>query len=201
MNKTPDLSEKAVPDRRTQRTRQALMHSLTALIQEKRYTSITIQDICDRANVGRSTFYAHYRDKDDLLASNFRQVMDSLGSEIQLHDGQLVFPLAPLFQHVKEHHHLYKALVGGGGLDVLLRVGQQQWRTQIEGHLATLLADARQPAVPSEVIAMYLAGVLQTMLVWWLERKMPYSPEQMDQIFQQLVMPGVQAALTPSPSR
>ena len=195
MDKTPHLSENAPPDRRTQRTRQTLSHALIDLIQEKRYEAITVQDICDRANVGRSTFYAHYQDKDDLLASNFQQMMESLGSQIEWRAGQFVFPVTPLFQHVQEHHHLYKALAWGGGFDVLLRAGQQQWRAHIEQYLSTLLPPGRPPAIPVEVATTYLAGALQTLLLWWLDRKMPYPPEQMDEMFQQLVMPGVNAAL------
>src|SRR5512145_3337249 len=136
MDKTSHLSGNAAPDRRTQRTRQALSHALIALIQEKRYEAITVQDICDRANVGRSTFYAHFRDKDDLLASNFQEVMGSLGSQMEWRDGRFIFPVAPLFLHVRDHYHLYQALTWGGGFDVLLRAGQQQWRAHIETHLA-----------------------------------------------------------------
>jgi len=195
MDKTPPLSENAPPDRRTQRTRQTLSHALIALIQEKRYEAITVQDICDRANVGRSTFYAHYQDKDNLLASNFQQVMENLGSQIEWINDQFTFPVAPLFRHVQEHHHLYKALVWGGGFDVLLRAGQQQWRAQIETHLAALLPQGNTLAIPPEVVIAYLAGALQTLLLWWLDWKMPYPPERMDEIFQQLVMPGVNAVL------
>ncbi len=199
MDKTPHLSENpapdghALPDRRAQRTRQALSHALIALIQEKRYDAITVQDICDRANVGRSTFYAHYQDKDDLLASNFQQVMAGLGSQIEWRDDRFVFAVEPLFRHVQEHHHLYKALARGGGFDVLLRAGQLQWRAQIERHLPIVTPRDRAPAVSPEVVVTYLAGSLQTLLLWWLDRKMPYSPERMDEIFQQLVMPGVNA--------
>ena len=195
MNKTPHLSRNSASDRRTQRTRQTLSHALIDLIQEKRYAAITVQDICDRANVGRSTFYAHYQDKDDLLASNFQEVMDSLGSQIQLHEGKFVFPVTPLFQHIQEHHHLYKALVWGGGFDVLLRAGQRQWRAQIEAQLVSLLDEGRQPVLPLEVVTAYFSGALQSLLLWWLEHKMPYSPEHMGEMFQQLVMPGVNAAL------
>ncbi len=201
MDKTLHLSEntpldrRALPDRRSLRTRQTLSHALIALIQEKRYEAITVQDICDRANVGRSTFYAHFQDKDDLLASNFQQVMQSVGSQIEWRDGRFIFSIAPLFQHVQEHHHLYKALVWGGGFDVLLRAGQQQWHTQIEQHLSTLLPQGRPPTIPVEIATAYFAGVLQSLLLWWLDRKMPYSPERMDEMFQQLVMPGVNAAL------
>ena len=195
MDKTPQLSKNASLDRRTQRTRQALSHALIALIQEKRYETITVQDICDRANVGRSTFYAHYQDKADLLASNFQQVMESLGSGIEWRADRLVFPVAPIFRHVQENYHLYKALAWGGGFDGLLRTAQQLWRAQIEAHLATRLPQGRTLTIPLDVVTTYLAGALQTMLLWWLDRKMPYPPERMDEMFQQLVMPGVNAVL------
>jgi AcrR family transcriptional regulator len=195
MDKMSHLSENATPDRRTQRTRQALSHALITLIQDKRYDAITVQDICDRADVGRSTFYAHYQDKDDLLTSNFQQVMESLGQPLAYRDGQLVFPIAPLFAHVKGHHHLYKALLWGGGMDVLMRAGQKQWSQQIEQYVRALLKDGRQPAVPIPVVAVYMAGSLQTLLLWWLEHKMPHSPASMDEMFQQLVMPGVMKIL------
>jgi len=196
MDKTPHLSENTSPDRRRQRTRQAVSHALIALIQEKRYDAITVQDICDRANVGRSTFYAHYQDKDDLLTSNFQQVMESLGQPLAYWDGQLTFRIAPLFEHVQGHHHLYKALLWGGGMEVLMRAGQKQWSQQIEQYVGALLKDGRQPAVPIPIIANYIAGSLQTLLLWWLQHKMPQSPERMDEMFQQLVMPGVKAILS-----
>jgi AcrR family transcriptional regulator len=196
MDKTPQLSENATPDRRSQRTRQALSQALIALIQEKRYDAITVQDICDRANVGRSTFYAHYQDKDDLLTSNFQHVMESLGQPLDYRDGQLTFRIAPLFEHVQGHHHLYKALLWGGGMEVLMRAGQKQWSQQIEQYVEALLKDGRQPTVPITVVAVYIAGSLQTLLLWWLQHKMPHSPERMDEMFQQLVMPGVKAILS-----
>jgi AcrR family transcriptional regulator len=195
MDKTLHLSENAAPDRRTQRTQQALSRALVALIQEKRYDSITIQEICDRANVGRSTFYTHYQDKDDLLATNFQQMMKSLGKPLTYQDGQWVFPVAPLFEHVQGHYHLYQALLWGGGMELHMRAGQKQWSVQIEHYLSDLLKGAQSPAVPIPVIAAYVAGSLQTLLLWWLDQKMPYSPERMDELFQQLVMPGVNAAL------
>jgi AcrR family transcriptional regulator len=196
MDKSPQLSENGTPDRRTQRTRQALSQALVALIQERRYAAITVQDICDRANVGRSTFYAHYQDKDDLLTNNFQHVMESLGQPLAYRDGQLVFPIGPLFEHVQGHHHLYKALLRGGGMDVLMRAGQKQWSQQIEQFIGDLLTDKRRPAVPIPVMAAYMAGSLQTLLLWWLDHKLPHSPERMDEMFQQLVMPGVTAILS-----
>lgn len=195
MDKTPHLSENTPPDRRTQRTRQTLSHALIALIQVKHYNVITVQNICERANVGRSTFYAHYHDKDDLLASNFSEVMKNLSQPFVGRNGQLIFPLAPLFEHTRSHHDLYKALLWGGGIEVLMRAGQKQWSEQIEQYVEIVLREGRQPTVPIPALAAYMAGSLHTLLFWWLEHGNRYSPEHMDEIFQQLVMPGVNAAL------
>jgi AcrR family transcriptional regulator len=195
MDKTPQLSENAPPDRRAQRTRQTLSHALVALIQEKRYDAITVQNICDRANVGRSTFYAHYQDKDDLLASNFSEMMKNLAQPFIERDGRLIFPLTPLFEHTQSHQDLYKALLWGGGIGVLMHAGQKQWSEQITRYMEAVLHDGRQPTVPISVLAAYMAGSLYTLLFYWLDHKLPYSPERMDEIFQQLVMPGVNAAL------
>jgi AcrR family transcriptional regulator len=75
--------EARTTDRRVRRTRELLRSALLSLIQEKGYERITVRDILDRADVGRSTFYAHYRDKDELLQSGFEDVRSALAAEMQ----------------------------------------------------------------------------------------------------------------------
>ena len=70
-----------ITDRRTLRTRQLLTDALGELIRTKRYEAITVQEIADRANVGRSTFYAHFADKDDLVADGVRRMVGSLETD------------------------------------------------------------------------------------------------------------------------
>jgi AcrR family transcriptional regulator len=70
--------EARAPDRRVQRTRKLLQEALMTLILEKGYEAMTIQDIIDRANVGRATFYNHFLDKQDLLVSGFAELRVSL---------------------------------------------------------------------------------------------------------------------------
>ena len=140
MDKTPHLSENTPPDRRTQRTRQTLSHALIALIQEKRYDAITVQDICDRANVGRSTFYAHYQDKDDLLASNFQQMMESLGSRLNGETANSSFRSRRCSSTSRNIIICTRRCSGAAAFDVLLRAGQQQWRAQIEQYLTSVAA-------------------------------------------------------------
>ena len=185
-------------DRRSQRTRQMLSAALVDLMLQKRYVEITVQDIIDRANVGRSTFYAHYLDKDDLLVSDFTRVLDALSEHVRQQepiDQRTPQLLALFFEQVGAHHHLYKALVRGGGIDLLYRKGHERLRRNIQQHLEELLPVGQTPAVPLPLVADYMAGVILTMLKWWLDHEMPYTPAQMDALFQQLVLPGVQATL------
>jgi AcrR family transcriptional regulator len=181
------------PDRRSQRTRRLLSEALVSLILEKGYSSITVSDIIDRANVGRSTFYAHYRDKDDLLVGELDRVVDVLSQNIS-HDGldaNSFFPSLGLFRHVGEQHELYKALVWGNGADLLFKYEQKSLSEKME---QSLREKGKEFKVPVQILANYVAGSFLTLLKWWLENKMIYTPEQMDEIFRKLTMPGVEEA-------
>src|SRR5258707_3194308 len=102
-------------DRRIPRTKAALQHALTSLILKKDYEAITIQDICDAANVGRSTFYAHYTSKDDLKRKGFEKLRkllvdrqrDALATAGDIRDRSLGFSLA-MFEHAREHVDHYR---------------------------------------------------------------------------------------------
>jgi AcrR family transcriptional regulator len=184
-------------DRRSKRTRKLLSDALVALLLEKRYDKITVQDILDRADVGRSTFYSHYQGKEDLLVSDFEQMLDMLSQHVE--EGQAsspkMFSSLDLFQHVQEHYHLYKAMVWGRGVELLFSKGHAYLSQKIEQHLTEAVMGGQQPSVPLEIISEYLAGAFLTLLKWWLDHDLPQTPEQMDQTFQQLVMPGMLAAL------
>ncbi len=131
-------------DRADRRTRRLIAEALIALMVEGRYDRITVQEIIDRADVGRSTFYTHYRDKDDVLTSEFERVLallqqhlDRVGADDQL------FPSLSLFRHVQEQHHLYHALVRGHGVDVLYEAGRRYLSESVARQLAALAADGR----------------------------------------------------------
>jgi len=112
-------------DRRSRRTRRLIAEALIALMVEGRYDRITVQEIIDRADVGRSTFYAHYRDKEDVLISEGERVLALLHLDPDDTGGQQLIPSLGLFRHVQEHHHLYHALVRGHGVDLLYETGHR----------------------------------------------------------------------------
>src|SRR5512138_1079552 len=97
-------------DRRSQRTRQLLSEALVELIQEKDYSTITVNDIIERANVGRSTFYAHYSDKDALFLNQMDRVIELLSQDSAHPEEFPYFPSLGFLQHVGgDHYELYKS--------------------------------------------------------------------------------------------
>ena len=194
-------------DRRVQRTRQLLNRALMELIVEKGYDSVTVQDIIDRANLGRSTFYTHYQDKEDLLLSGIDEVVHGLiwGNKAVSKDEHRtgttprILWTEPIFRHAQEEYQLHKAMFAGRGLEVMHKEIQNHLCSHIEEQIDQLLPDEKSPPVALSVISNYLAGALLTLLVWWLDNNMPYTPERMDALFQELSMPGVWSVLEITP--
>jgi len=178
-------------DRQSQRTRQALGDALVELMMEKGYDAVSIKDIIEHANIGRSTFYSHYADKDELFASQMDRLVDLLSQHVpyELSSGNPYFPSLGLFQHIKQQWKLYKILAWGSGVDVLTKHLQKSMSEKIEQRL---LASGQAYAVPTTVIANFLSGSFLSLVKWWLDvNKMSYSPEQMDEMFRKLALPGI----------
>jgi len=116
------LQEKRVKDRRIQKTKNLLHEALGSLIREKPYDTIVVQEILDRANVGRSTFYMHFRDKDELLVSGIRDMLRSSRSATEPARARRGDPLwfsAPFFAHIEQHRRTSTARMGAGGRSVV----------------------------------------------------------------------------------
>jgi AcrR family transcriptional regulator len=192
-----EAERRAAPreDRRSRRTRQMLGDALTALMLEQRYDTITVQEIIDRANVGRSTFYAHYLDKEDLLQSQIAGMIAAFVAHMdQDAGGRRIVPSLELLRHVRERYDLCRALVRGRAMEPVLQTMQTHLSAHIEARLARRLPPGEPPAVPLPVVAHHVAGVLLALFQWWLAHDMADSPEQIDAYFQQLARPSVQAA-------
>jgi AcrR family transcriptional regulator len=183
-------------DRRSQRTHRLLAGALVELLFEHRYADVTVQDILDRADIGRTTFYRHYWDKDDLLASEMERVLDVLSRQTHLGTPDRVFPLPSfgIFQHLREQQALYRVLARGQAIDVVLTTVKTRLREQIEQHWCQTLAKPIDD-LSVRIASQSAVGAFVTLLQWWMENDMPLSPAQMDAYFHQLIFPGVQAVL------
>jgi AcrR family transcriptional regulator len=183
-------SPSAKADRRVRRTRHALVQALIALVVEKGYKAITVQDLLDRANVGRSTFYSHYRNKDDLLLKSFEAMIGLLFRQMdRAGPTRRVAPVRELFQHVAEVRSFHQALerdqVTARQSDARIRILGRS----IERRLAAWAPAEDGAAVPPALLAQALAGALFALLNWWVAAERPCSPETMDEIFHALRVP------------
>jgi len=188
------------PDRRVQRTRKLLQDALISLMIEKGYEATTVQDIIDRANVGRATFYAHFADKETLLVSRLEDLRAMLAQQQQqalatrggLRARGLGFSLAML-EHASAHLPLYGAIVSRGrGAFVLQRIHR------MIADLAGLDLKALGFKGMSEqrgLATEYIAGAFMAVLTWWLDHGAKLPPQEVDVVFRRLVIPGLAAEL------
>jgi AcrR family transcriptional regulator len=179
-------------DRRARRTRERLIHALLGLMETQHFDQISVQDIVERADVGRSTFYAHYENKDALLMRGFEHLLETLVQQIQCDGaGGLTFDTTFLFEHARGHYEIYRTLLWGSGFDLLIKDGHSALTRKIETRFRESGFAPDESVVPLPVLACSLAGSLLVLLKWWLDNKMLYPPERMNAIFQQLVMSGI----------
>ena len=176
---------KGTDDRRVRRTQHALVQALVELVLEKRYDSITIQDLLDRADVGRSTFYSHFRGKDDLLLKSFVRMLDLVDQEIEQDDpaSKRVAPVRELFQHVGELRDFQQALSRAHVLDRQFQLGVRHMSRTIERRLARRPHGHNAQSIPLRVQAHAMAGALFTLLFRWIEQDLPHTPDEMDTMF------------------
>jgi AcrR family transcriptional regulator len=187
-------------DRRIERTRQLLEAALLSLIKEKEFDAISVQEIIDRANVGRATFYAHYDNKEDLLESGFDGLLTTLRErqrEARSHGGPIderLFAFSHhLLAHADEHRAIFPAMVSkrGGALiqhllrNLLVKVVREDVREAAQVSLGR---------VPEEAIVQFIAGSLFGLMMWWLGGKKKLSVDEVEALFRKLAVPALKAA-------
>jgi AcrR family transcriptional regulator len=208
------MQKKNRTDRRIQRTRQALRKALMELIKEKGYDAISVEQITQRANLGRTTFYLHYKDKEDLLVDEFSELANERArtlSEIPFSawlpdlenpehtiENKPSEPFLMVFQHVANNADIYRILLQNEKSDrILERIRKiitqaitEFMQTKVENDPIPLLLE-----VPIDLLAAYFSGALLSCVDWWLEQGSEYSPEEMTRMFQRLFFPGARTIL------
>jgi AcrR family transcriptional regulator len=179
-------------DERVRRTRDRLGDALVELLVQKPFDDITVQDVLDRADVSRSTFYTHYRDKNDLFLSDAEDFFESMATALsRLGDkSERVAPVQELFAHIAEVRPFYNALVESGRMHDVMGLGQEHFARGIEQRLNEIPRARPIPADRRAAIANGLAGSLFSLLTWWVHRGMALSPDEMDKLFHRLVWAG-----------
>jgi AcrR family transcriptional regulator len=182
------------PDGRIRRTRERLGGALVTLILEKPIDDVTVQQVLDRASVGRSTFYLHFRDINDLLLCQLEQFLEKMSTSLSVRkeESHRVVPVAEMFAHIgSRDNKIYRALADSGRLNDFFDLAQGYFSRGIEQRLRE---SKRLPKVPPQELAARasaLAGSLLSLLRWWLDRGAKEPPRYMDELFHRIVWNGL----------
>jgi AcrR family transcriptional regulator len=193
------------PDRRIERTKRLLFESLMALITERGYETITLQDITDRANVARTTFYLHYKDKDELLFDGVRTMYEELlkghairqtGSLSPAVEHQLMDDASD-FEHVAKYADFYRIMLSHRGSAAFMTSVRDYLALLFSQEISAVLAPQGAAArVPVDALAYFMAGAEIGIVAWWLhQNEMKLTPGQMARMTYLMSMYGFNWAL------
>ncbi|HEU0299101.1 MAG TPA: TetR/AcrR family transcriptional regulator [Longimicrobium sp.] len=175
------------------RTRQALASALVELMAARRFDDISVQQVLDRARVGRATFYTHFRNKNDLLLSDAERFFEALERHFLANagDSRRVAPVAELFGHVAEYHQFLRALEQSSLREAVNDLLTGHLARMIERRMELLCPGAGTPALPPAAAARVFAAALVEMMRWWLNRGARPGAREMDAHFHDIVWGGL----------
>jgi AcrR family transcriptional regulator len=173
-----------------------------SLIEEKGFETLTVQDIIDRANVGRATFYAHFDNKEDLLVSGFdglRTALKELQRQAHLRttssDERLFAFSHEMFAHVAEYRKVFRAMVGKRSGALVQQLLQKIVVDLVRDDLKAMVGRRDDRSAPAEAVVQFVTGGFFGLAMLWATGKLPVSVEEVNALFRRLAMPGVKAAL------
>ncbi|MFH8487386.1 TetR/AcrR family transcriptional regulator [Streptomyces longisporoflavus] len=171
-------------DRRTRRSRRALGSALVELVLERGFTALTVEDITERADVARATFYAHFKDKEGLFARVTSDLLDELGERLRpaISDSAVGFtgkPVLEMLRHAREERDLYRIVLRGEGdgkplqmfVDACARVTAEEFRARAD-------RNGVEPRMDADLLARVWVGEQIAVLRWWVEQETPSMPPE-----------------------
>lgn len=188
-------------DRRVQRTRKLLQGALMGLLAEQRFDKITVQDIIERANVGRTTFYAHFQSKEDLFLSGHdmlivmicRSFFSENGALSEEPSAQLV---AFLEEAAQQSRDVFFYLTWGSETGEIIRLLKERIAAQLEIRLRELYSQD-YCAIPFVVLAQHVAGSIVSLSSWWLGKATSYSALEIATMLHRMNQAALRQALEP----
>jgi len=184
-----------MPDRRVGRTQKLLRDALHSLIREKDYDSIVVKEILDRANVGRSAFYTHFRDKDELLASAIHDILGAVPS-VHPQSGdrpteKILWFSLPIFEHLDRHRRSGDLKLGPRGRAILHNHLQKVLADLIGEEVRRNLQGRRkiERKTPPDLLVQCVASTFILVLNWWVDNKWTLPSKEVNNLFRALILP------------
>jgi len=195
-------------DRRIERMKKLIQEALISLMLEQSYESITVQEIIDRANVGRATFYKHFENKEDLLLRGIAQIPYHANEQTHFSEpdnteahhhrpviGKKTLSFAASFTHSKENQRLHEVMYRRSFANPILDKVTNFFYERINTQLKHLSPPQSVDNVKITVLSHFLTGGLLAVIKWWQLSDFPYSVDEMDEFIQEIVNPSLVAVL------
>lgn len=169
-------------DRRQKKTRDAIFKAFSRLLEKKRYENITVQEIIDEANIGRSTFYAHFETKDELLRAMCTDIFHHVFTEELPKEAEndystgsknLELKLGHILYHLKEHRNDLKGILSSESDELFMRFFREYLKD-----LFFRYQDDFCVAVPQDYLLNHLVGSFAETVKWWIAGNERYTPEK-----------------------
>ena len=164
-------------DRRQQKTRQAIFYAFSSLLERKNFNNITVQEIIDEANVGRSTFYAHFETKDSLLKA--------MCTDIFLHvfSDDLKQEITHILYHLQDNRKNRKGLLSCDSGDIFMGYFKEYLEQTFPIYIQEMNYN-----VPADYLLNHVVCSFSETVRWWITRHEQYTPEQIAAFFAQCVL-------------
>lgn len=183
--------ERLTADRRVQRTHNALRDALISLLLERSWDDINIQTLCERADIGRSTFYLHFQNKEDLLVGGFKDLRTLLRAQAgadKLGASDFLRFVPGLIEHVHEQRALFRAIIGRGSGHVVQKRFREMVNQLVDDELSLPVTGWERDAG-----TRYVAGALLELLAWWVDAGTERSADDIESLFYQLTAPALKS--------
>lgn len=191
-----------MPDRRQQKTRKAVFTAFRKLLEKKNYNAITVQEIIDEADIGRSTFYAHFETKDDLLKelceNLFSHILNTAfhnASSASSHGPEMhSLPSGPdsvfchLLQHLEQNDNHILSLLSCDSNEIFLRYFKESLNDLIKKEFISSFPDKKR-VFPEDFLIHHISCSFVEMVLWWIQGNRKYSPAELDQYFRAVIEP------------
>jgi len=193
------MADGHVKDARVRRTQRRLREAIVSLIHEKSYPAIVVNEVLERADVGRSAFYAHFPNKDALLASSIEHMLRAttprpLPASVGVFGNALRFSF-PAFEYIGQCRHAAEAKMGRRGRHIVHQHLHRVLAEHIRDEVGQAVRRADGPAaIPPDLATEYIVSTFILVLNWWVESRSPLASKEIDDVFLALVVPALASA-------
>lgn len=186
-------------DRRQKKTRAAIFRAFSGLLEKKNYNAITVQEIIDAADIGRTTFYAHFETKDDLLkelcAELFDHIIQSAADSTHTHglysdDGAPESVFCHLFQHLAENGNNILGLLSCESNEIFLRYFKDSLNELVRSQLSGR-EYCEEVQLPDGFLVNHISSSFVETVLWWVKNGLKQPPEEISQYFIAVITPTV----------